>query len=592
MEIWQTLQEELNRLYEMFVQRNPYFEANGGKVSIVAHSLGCVVTYDILTGWTLDVEHSWYNHQTRGGGHGSVVVPPDMKRCSSRHFSPRGGGGGGGGGGPGVGQATPPSKSGLLFRIENFFCLGSPLSVFLTLRWRDPSNQEYHDHILPRSLCKYLYNIYHPCDPVAYRVEPIFMKFYGKVEPIHLHSANDANKLPYSDMPLQPLQNARKEDDKEDAASNSMLPVNIANGSINISMGKMLPSQATASLNKIPSMSPSLSLPKIPSMPSVPGLGGDLTGISSTSTSTGSTGYKGTNPYLTSNQSRLNGKGVEGAVNQVGAAAEGMLSGVFGMVKDASSMVKAASSTGSGLSTTKSTTTTSTAPGSRPGMPPMLPTATATSRLNQATNSMTSMFGNNHSSPNLARGGFNGQHHATQQQSATAAAAAAGAATGNQSLAGQQPSYCQEMKLPDGQRLAYRMDYVLRETGNTYIAAVTSHTSYWGNPDVAYFMLCKIHPELEYQKQQQHIQAQQQQQIKSNALSGHHINPQHVGATQHQQGNEQILHQQHASAPAVATSVMGHQQQYNQQLAMQQHQIGMNALSHSQQHPSNVYQHR
>ena len=52
MEIWQTLQEELNRLYEMFVQRNPYFEANGGKVSIVAHSLGCVVTYDILTGWT------------------------------------------------------------------------------------------------------------------------------------------------------------------------------------------------------------------------------------------------------------------------------------------------------------------------------------------------------------------------------------------------------------------------------------------------------------------------------------------------------------------------------------------------------------
>jgi len=59
MELWQALQEELNRLYEMFVERNPYFEANGGKVSIVAHSLGCVVTYDILTGWTQDVEHSW-----------------------------------------------------------------------------------------------------------------------------------------------------------------------------------------------------------------------------------------------------------------------------------------------------------------------------------------------------------------------------------------------------------------------------------------------------------------------------------------------------------------------------------------------------
>ena len=65
MEIWQTLQEELNRLYELFLARNPYFEANGGKVSIAAHSLGCVVTYDILTGWTQDVEHSWYNLQTR-----------------------------------------------------------------------------------------------------------------------------------------------------------------------------------------------------------------------------------------------------------------------------------------------------------------------------------------------------------------------------------------------------------------------------------------------------------------------------------------------------------------------------------------------
>ena len=80
MEIWQALQEELNRLYEMFVQRNPYFESNGGKVSIVSHSLGCVVTYDILTGWTQDVEHSWYNLQTRGGGAGLQ----DLKR--SRRF--------------------------------------------------------------------------------------------------------------------------------------------------------------------------------------------------------------------------------------------------------------------------------------------------------------------------------------------------------------------------------------------------------------------------------------------------------------------------------------------------------------------------
>ena len=40
MEIWSALQYELNRLYEMFTSRHPNFEANGGKVSIISHSLG------------------------------------------------------------------------------------------------------------------------------------------------------------------------------------------------------------------------------------------------------------------------------------------------------------------------------------------------------------------------------------------------------------------------------------------------------------------------------------------------------------------------------------------------------------------------
>jgi hypothetical protein len=60
------------------------------------------------------------------------------------------------------------------------------------------------------------------------------------------------------------------------------------------------------------------------------------------------------------------------------------------------------------------------------------------------------------------------------------------------------PSPSQEVKLPDGQRLAYRMDYILKETGNTYIAAITSHTAYWSNPEVAYFMLTKLHSDIEH----------------------------------------------------------------------------------------------
>ena len=62
------------------------------------------------------------------------------------------------------------------------------------------------------------------------------------------------------------------------------------------------------------------------------------------------------------------------------------------------------------------------------------------------------------------------------------------------------------------------MDYVLRETGNTYIAAVTSHTTYWSNIDVANFMLSKLHPELEQYARQNANNHQHQQQPQSTPI--------------------------------------------------------------------------
>lgn len=52
-EIQKGLTCELNRLYSTFTQRNPDFASRGGKVSIIAHSLGCVIVYDIITGWSI-----------------------------------------------------------------------------------------------------------------------------------------------------------------------------------------------------------------------------------------------------------------------------------------------------------------------------------------------------------------------------------------------------------------------------------------------------------------------------------------------------------------------------------------------------------
>ncbi len=50
-EINHSLLVELNRLYCIFCEHHPYFEGSGGKVSILAHSLGCVISYDLITGW-------------------------------------------------------------------------------------------------------------------------------------------------------------------------------------------------------------------------------------------------------------------------------------------------------------------------------------------------------------------------------------------------------------------------------------------------------------------------------------------------------------------------------------------------------------
>lgn len=130
------LQRELNRLYFMFASRHPGWK---GKVSILAHSLGCVIVYDIVTGWM-----------------GPETRPP----------SP---------------ETQEAVSQGLQFPIENLFCLGSPLSVFLALRTRTPSNRL---DVMPQGLCKRFYNIFHWSDPVAYRMEPLLERGYSKIEPV------------------------------------------------------------------------------------------------------------------------------------------------------------------------------------------------------------------------------------------------------------------------------------------------------------------------------------------------------------------------------------------------------------------------
>ncbi|XP_036402984.1 LOW QUALITY PROTEIN: SEC23-interacting protein [Megalops cyprinoides] len=56
------------------------------------------------------------------------------------------------------------------FEPVNFFALGSPIGMFLTVRGLERIEESYQ---LPT--CRGFFNIYHPLDPVAYRIEPLII---------------------------------------------------------------------------------------------------------------------------------------------------------------------------------------------------------------------------------------------------------------------------------------------------------------------------------------------------------------------------------------------------------------------------------
>ncbi|NXK44253.1 DDHD1 Phospholipase, partial [Chauna torquata] len=198
-ELVKGLQQELNRLYTLFCSRNPEFEEKGGKVSIVSHSLGCVITYDIMTGWNPvrlyeqllqkeeeELEDSWMSYEEQRLLEELYITKQRLREIEERL--------------QGLKASTISKTPVLKFKVENFFCMGSPLAVFLALRGIRPGNSGSQDHILPRTICNRLLNIFHPTDPVAYRLEPLILKHYSNISPVQIHWYNTANPLPYEHM--------------------------------------------------------------------------------------------------------------------------------------------------------------------------------------------------------------------------------------------------------------------------------------------------------------------------------------------------------------------------------------------------------
>ncbi|XP_012838052.1 PREDICTED: phospholipase SGR2-like [Erythranthe guttata] len=78
----------------------------------------------------------------------------------------------------------------LEFKVDTFFAVGSPLGVFLSLRnvrlgigkgkeyWEEDNINE------EMPACRQMFNIFHPFDPVAYRIEPLVCKEYMHMRPV------------------------------------------------------------------------------------------------------------------------------------------------------------------------------------------------------------------------------------------------------------------------------------------------------------------------------------------------------------------------------------------------------------------------
>lgn len=151
--IIQTVLAECNRIYALFRKRNPNFK---GKVSLVGHSLGSAILFDILCRQPLD-------------GVSSNRVPA-------------------------MGPGKPDIQ--LDFPVESFFCLGSPIGLFQMLKGRTIASRQFHDGTLTDASectgspfpvsspkCAQLFNIFHPTDPISYRIEPLVSKAMASLKP-------------------------------------------------------------------------------------------------------------------------------------------------------------------------------------------------------------------------------------------------------------------------------------------------------------------------------------------------------------------------------------------------------------------------
>jgi hypothetical protein len=145
---------ELNKTFDEYMNRNPGFN---GTVSIVGHSLGSVISFDLLS--------CQQNVDEQGAPISDKNTPDSIIDDIVQNFD--------------------ISKLQLKFKtVDHLFCIGSPLGMFLTIRGGNGHGDLKRTTKLPTT--KHYYNIFHEYDPVAYRIEPLIDDRFANIEPLDL----------------------------------------------------------------------------------------------------------------------------------------------------------------------------------------------------------------------------------------------------------------------------------------------------------------------------------------------------------------------------------------------------------------------
>ncbi|XP_067640001.1 mucin-17 isoform X2 [Eurosta solidaginis] len=154
----------MNEVYNKYRERHPEF--NGG-VSVSGHSLGSLIVFDLLCHQKApkDSEENLENPDQLG------TSPMDISNDDSNVTSYTMGH-------AGTGQPFIHYAQ-LSFQPKKFFALGSPIGMFVTIRGIDNLGLDFR---LPT--CAGFYNIFHPFDPVAYRVEALVNPDMSGVRPV------------------------------------------------------------------------------------------------------------------------------------------------------------------------------------------------------------------------------------------------------------------------------------------------------------------------------------------------------------------------------------------------------------------------